>query len=135
MRRFTFDRRYAVESLKAYLFLLPSLVVLSIFVFWPIGFSLVLSFFKWDFKHQKNPVFIGWENYAKLFRLEGMPFNFLNSLLLSLSFLALGLLILFSVRLYFKRRKYCMDSLLSVDNGLLINLTPATSRIVVGILL
>ncbi|MCD6462847.1 MAG: sugar ABC transporter permease [Thermotogae bacterium] len=106
MRRFTFDRRYAVESLKAYLFLLPSLVVLSIFVFWPIGFSLVLSFFKWDFKHQKNPVFIGWENYAKLFRLEGMPFNFLDSLLLSLSFLALGLLILFSVRLYFERRKY-----------------------------
>ncbi|HPV63487.1 MAG TPA: sugar ABC transporter permease, partial [Fervidobacterium sp.] len=34
------------ESVLGYLFLLPALVILAIFTFWPVGFSFVLSFFK-----------------------------------------------------------------------------------------
>lgn len=84
-------KRYALESLKAYLFLLPSLVILSIFVFWPIGFSLVLSFFRWDFRHQRNPIFIGWENYRQLFEVES-PFSSLLALLVTLSLIILSIL-------------------------------------------
>ncbi|MDD8053706.1 MAG: sugar ABC transporter permease, partial [Thermotogota bacterium] len=42
-------KRYWRETFQAYLFLLPAFVILGIFVFWPIGYSLILSFFKWDF--------------------------------------------------------------------------------------
>lgn len=58
------------ESLTAYLYILPSMMVLSIFVFWPIIYSFVLSFFKWDFKNQANPKFIGLDNYTQLFKLK-----------------------------------------------------------------
>ncbi|WP_459995661.1 carbohydrate ABC transporter permease [Marinitoga arctica] len=58
------------ESISAYLYILPSMIILSIFVFWPIIYSFVLSFFKWDFKNQANPQFIGFENYAQLFKLK-----------------------------------------------------------------
>ncbi|KAF2956811.1 sugar ABC transporter permease [Marinitoga sp. 38H-ov] len=58
------------ESITGYLYILPSMMVLSIFVFWPIIYSFILSFFKWDFKNQANPQFIGLENYTSLFKLK-----------------------------------------------------------------
>ncbi|AKI98070.1 carbohydrate ABC transporter permease [Kosmotoga pacifica] len=64
-----YSRRYWRETLQAYLFLLPSIVILGIFVFWPIGFSLVLSFFKWDYTSAEK-YFIGLENYKELFRMS-----------------------------------------------------------------
>ncbi|AEH50705.1 carbohydrate ABC transporter permease [Pseudothermotoga thermarum] len=75
-------KRRTREALLAYLFLLPSFVILGIFVFWPIGFSFVLSFFKWDFKNMKNPVFAGLENYRELFRFfTPLSHSFAHSLL------------------------------------------------------
>lgn len=56
------------EAILAYLFLIPSFLILGTFVFWPVGFSFVLSFFRWDFKNMKNPVFSGLENYREIFR-------------------------------------------------------------------
>lgn len=64
-----YSKKYWRETLHAYLFLLPSLVILSIFVFWPIGFSLVLSFFKWDYTTTEK-YFIGFGNYKELFRFS-----------------------------------------------------------------
>ncbi|MEA1885267.1 MAG: sugar ABC transporter permease, partial [Thermotogota bacterium] len=49
------------ETVHGYLFLLPSFIILGVFVFWPITYSFVLSFFKWDFANQKNPYFNGFE--------------------------------------------------------------------------
>lgn len=78
------------ESFSAYLYLLPSFVVLGLFVFWPIVYSFYLSFFKWDFQTQDNPIFIGFNNYIKLFKLDkpiSISFNtaFFNTLLLVMS--------------------------------------------------
>ncbi len=75
-------KRKTREALLAYLFLLPSFAILGLFVFWPIGFSFVLSFFRWDFKNMKNPVFAGLENYMEIFRFSTpMSYTFLDSLL------------------------------------------------------
>jgi len=69
------------EALLAYLFLLPSFFILGTFVFWPVGFSFILSFFRWDFKNMKNPIFAGFENYAEIFRFHSPPaHSFLSSL-------------------------------------------------------
>lgn len=79
------------ESFTAYLYLLPSIIVLSLFTFWPVIYSFVLSFFKWDFQNQANPMFIGFENYLKLFRLKN-PINvpidksFLNTIIVLTGF-------------------------------------------------
>lgn len=75
------SKKYWKETWQAYLFLLPSMVILGVFVFWPIGFSLVLSFFKWDYTSTVK-YFIGLGNYKELFRLSyPVELNFFHALL------------------------------------------------------
>jgi len=83
------------ESLLAYLFLLPSLIVLSIFTFWPIGFSFVLSFFKWDFRNMKNPYFYGLGNYKEILKFDyPVKFPFYKGLIYSALYILLSVLLL-----------------------------------------
>ena len=53
------------ENASAALFLLPSAVLLAVFVFWPMLNSVELSFFNWN--PLKPKALVGWENYARLF--------------------------------------------------------------------
>lgn len=70
------------EAILAYLFLIPSFLILGTFVFWPVAFSFVLSFFRWDFKNMRNPIFAGLENYREIFRFfPPMTHSFLEALL------------------------------------------------------
>jgi ABC-type sugar transport system permease subunit len=50
-----------------YLYLLPSLVFLALFTYYPIGFSGYLTLFRWNVL-TPDPVFVGVENYLKLGR-------------------------------------------------------------------
>ncbi len=75
-------RKVLVETIEGYLFLLPSIAVLGVFVFWPIGFSFVLSFFKWDFRNMRTPKFAAFSNYMEIFRFSQPPsYPFLTALL------------------------------------------------------
>ena len=47
-----------------FLFLLPSMLLLLVFVLWPMLYSMVLSFYEW--KPLKDNVFVGLENYREL---------------------------------------------------------------------
>lgn len=91
--------------MKAYLFLLPSFIILGIFVFWPLGFSFVLSFFKWDFAHQKNPIFIGFGNYLKLFELKApLPYPFLHSLVYTIIYFGITLLLVELIYVFVRKK-------------------------------
>jgi len=68
-----YGRKHLRENITGYLFILPALVVMSIFVFWPVGYSFYLSFFNWDYAHLKSPQFIGLGNYITLFQLDSPP--------------------------------------------------------------
>ncbi|MFW6120366.1 MAG: carbohydrate ABC transporter permease [Petrotogales bacterium] len=88
-----YSKKYWRETFQAYLFLLPSFVVLGIFIFWPIGFSLVLSFFKWDYT-SADRYFIGLDNYKELFRLSyPISLNFIYSVVNTIAYI-LGAIIL-----------------------------------------
>ena len=52
------------ERICAVLFLLPSALLLLIFVLWPMLYSGVMSFFNWD--PLKGASFIGIKNFVKL---------------------------------------------------------------------
>ena len=52
------------RALTPWLFMLPGIVMFAIYVIWPIGQSLRLSFYQWD--GLSPPEFIGWENYLEL---------------------------------------------------------------------
>lgn len=47
-------------------FTAPNFILLGVFVFWPIAYSLYLSFFKWNMI-SPNKIFIGLANYRALF--------------------------------------------------------------------
>lgn len=56
--RFLYRCRY-------YLFLFPALLFLGVFVYYPIAYSLIRSFQRWDLLHPQ-PTWTGWGNYQRL---------------------------------------------------------------------
>ena len=67
-RRGDWWHKWGEETLVAYLFLLPSLIVFAAFVFFPLIFSIYASFTRWNLPYQ--PIFTGLENYFYLFTNE-----------------------------------------------------------------
>lgn len=60
------------------LFLLPSFLLLLVFVLWPMIYSMVLSAYEWD--PLKDKVFIGLQNYIKLMKDEYWWISLKNTL-------------------------------------------------------
>ncbi|WP_193571445.1 carbohydrate ABC transporter permease [Paenibacillus psychroresistens] len=60
------NRRKYNEWITAYLFLLPDVAGLTLFVFVPILYALYISLFDWNLLSPK--VFIGFDNYAQMFK-------------------------------------------------------------------
>ncbi len=88
------------ENVSGYLFILPALVIMSVFVFWPVGYSFYLSFFNWDYAHLKNPSFIGLQNYIQLFELNTPPpYSFLKALVYDGFYVSISILALFALYL------------------------------------
>lgn len=67
------DRQIAV------FFLLPSIILLLVFVLWPMIYSIAMSFFDWN--PLKDKIFIGLENYRTLFGDKVWWTSFKNTLL------------------------------------------------------
>lgn len=75
-------RRY---NLSAYLYILPALFFLAVFILWPTIYSLILSVQKWDFLSETRP-YIGTQNYQDLF----LSSEFRNSLEVTLLFVLIS---------------------------------------------
>jgi multiple sugar transport system permease protein len=58
--------RLIKENAAAYAFLLPYLVLFSIFFIFPFVYGLVISFFDWNLFAPEETVFIGFDNYKKI---------------------------------------------------------------------
>ena len=78
-------RRGFGASWSGYLYVLPALFFLCLFVLWPTLYSLILSVQRWDFLSASRP-FVGLENYRGLVTSS----EFLNSLRVTLLFVALS---------------------------------------------
>lgn len=62
-----------------YLFLLPSLILLGVFAFYPTLFALYMSFHRWRILGEAQ--FIGWENYLQVIRADEFRVALTNTLL------------------------------------------------------
>jgi multiple sugar transport system permease protein len=80
------------QTLAAIGFIAPSLVILTVFVFWPIVQSIVLSLHDWQFG-TKAQVFVGFENYAKIWKDPRFWNAFWNTLYFTVFFVPLGVVI------------------------------------------
>lgn len=71
------------QALTAYVFILPAIVVFTIFVIIPLIFSIVVSFFNWSFYLQSD--FVGFDNYLRVLRYR----RFWSSLLVAFKFMTI----------------------------------------------
>lgn len=80
-------QRWGEETTAAYAFLLPSIIIFIAFTFFPAIFSIIASAFRWNLPYQ--PVFVGFENYNKLF-LEPIDSKIFWSSVFNTFYFALG---------------------------------------------
>ncbi len=53
------------EGLTPYLLVAPLLILIAVFIYWPLIYSMYLSFYDWNFvRPDKN--FVGWDNFTRL---------------------------------------------------------------------
>ena len=62
-QRFTWYR--IREGTTPYLLIAPLLILVAIFIYWPLLYSTYLSFFDWNFVRPDKD-FVGWDNYTQL---------------------------------------------------------------------
>lgn len=74
------------------LFLAPSLIVLAVFVFWPIAQSVVLSVHQWRFGAEVQE-FVGLANYDRMWRDARFWNAFWNTVYFTVVFVPLGIVI------------------------------------------
>lgn len=55
------------QKIVAYLFILPSLLIFAVFMFWPLLRTIYLSFFSWNMI-KPTKTFVGFDNYIALFK-------------------------------------------------------------------
>jgi multiple sugar transport system permease protein/sn-glycerol 3-phosphate transport system permease protein len=53
------------EGVTPYLLVAPLLILIGIFIYWPLIYSMYLSFFDWNFV-RPDKTYIGWDNYTRL---------------------------------------------------------------------
>ena len=89
-----FSLRRLWNQLEPALYISPAFIVLGIILVYPLGYSFWLSFHKWTLRTFKTGIpFVGFENYQDLFSNA----EFLNSLRITFTFVALALTIEFVV--------------------------------------
>jgi multiple sugar transport system permease protein len=90
------------QAIAGWLFLAPSLVILAVFVFWPIIQSVVLSLHQWRFGAQVQE-FVGAANYEKMWK-DPRAWNALkNTVYFTAFFVPLGVVIPLALALLLNR--------------------------------
>ncbi|MFC1563854.1 extracellular solute-binding protein [candidate division KSB1 bacterium] len=94
--------RERVSILRGYAFLAPSMLVLLVFIFVPVVFSLFLSFHHWNVVSSTKP-FVGLENYRDLLR-DSMFWSALKNTVVYSLHVPIGMAISLSIALLLNRR-------------------------------
>jgi ABC-type sugar transport system permease subunit len=102
-------RKLALSQLQAFSFTIPALVLLSVFLLYPIGYVVFLSFQRWNLLG--TPAFIGLENFHTIFFVDS---SFLQSIVVTVFFvvlavptqIALGLLMAILIEDNFRGRTF-----------------------------
>lgn len=95
-------RRSTRQTRAALLFLAPSLVILAVFVFWPIIQSVVLSLHNWRFGETAQE-WVGFANYEQMWRDRRFWNAFNNTVYFTVFFVPFGIVIPLALALLLNR--------------------------------
>ena len=97
------------NKLEPYAWLSPSLILFLLFLLYPIGFSIILSFFDWN-GYTKNIFtdFVGWKNYLHLIKDPLLWKSFRNTIFLVITvvFIQNAIALFLSLVIYFGKFKF-----------------------------
>ena len=63
-------RRMRAQQWAPYVFISPFFILFLVFGVYPIGYSIVSSFYNWKLIGTKPPVFIGFDNYVNVLTID-----------------------------------------------------------------
>jgi multiple sugar transport system permease protein len=89
-----------LRHLTPWLYLLPVLVPLVVWVYEPLGQAAWLSFFQWDMLPGSPKLFVGWANYRNLLALPKLWQALGNTLLIMIGLLPFAVVIPFAVAIH-----------------------------------
>lgn len=71
-------KKHLLRAITPYLYILPAIIPLIVFLYWPLLFNGVLSFMKWDLI---SPVrrFVGWDNYVAFWERDASVLALVNT--------------------------------------------------------
>lgn len=96
------------ERRLAYALLLPAILAFAVFMFWPVIYTVYLSFFKWNMI-SPTKTFVGLRNYISIFNSSEFKITVTNTLLYILLFIVMDVvlpyLIAFMLNFMVKRLK------------------------------
>ncbi len=97
----TRPRRRARQSrISPWLYLLPAIVTLVIWIYWPLVDAARLSFFEWNMLPSSEPTFVGWRNYANIFSLPKFWLALRNTAIYVLGLLPLAVVLPLAIAIF-----------------------------------
>ncbi len=82
-----------LNRLEPYLYLLPAVIAVGIWIYRPLLQTIELSFYQWNMLPTAPRTFVGWQNYAQLFALPEMSRALLNTAVYMLGILPLSVVL------------------------------------------
>ena len=76
-----------------YLYLLPAVLTVGVWVYWPVAETFGLSFFEWNLLPTTPKIFVGWQNYERLLGLPEVRQALWNTLIYIVGILPLAVLL------------------------------------------
>ncbi len=93
-------RRMAQSRWTPWLYLSPALITLVVWIYWPLVEALRLSFFQWNMLPNSPQIFVGWDNYQRIFALPKFWQALRNTGVYVLGLLPLAVLIPLAIAIY-----------------------------------
>lgn len=82
-----------LNRLEPFLYILPAVIAVSIWIYRPLLQTIELSFYQWNMLPTAPRTFVGWQNYAQLFALPEMSRALANTAVYMLGILPLSVLL------------------------------------------
>lgn len=93
------------ETIRPYVIIAPSTIVIACFVIYPTLYLVYLSFFKYNLLNRAQSKFIGIDNYVKIFHREEFYKSLANTAIYTVSHVVLTMLIALLVAVWLSKNK------------------------------
>jgi len=93
-------RRIAQSRWTPWLYLSPALITLVVWIYWPLVDAVRLSFYQWNMLPTSPQLFVGWENYQRIFALPKFWQALRNTGIYIVGLMPLAVLIPLAIAIY-----------------------------------